>query len=133
MSQRSQVTRAAQHLFDEFSLFSSNGNDNCPHFGPFAWPTHKGGRRQPDKDSDKFRKTDQLPMMVSQCALCPALVSLGSDTAYVTRAPGHQWTPESRRTPMDTSRNFRPPTKPAAHAPATPLADANYDGNLHQK
>ena len=47
-----------------------------------------------DKDSsDKFRKTDQLPMMPCHNAHCVSGHSVGSDTAYVTRAPGHQWTP----------------------------------------
>ena len=44
-----------------------------------------------DKDSsDKFRKTDQLPMMPCHNAHCVSGHSVGSDTAYVTRAPGHQ-------------------------------------------
>ena len=101
----------------------------------------KAAAATPDKDPDKFGKTDQLPMMVSQCALCPAclrtLTGLGhrlchqsTGTPMDTRArAGHQYRVDSRAA---LSQNFRPPTKPAAHAPA-PLADANYHGNLHQK
>ena len=75
----------------------SSSNDGRSHFGRFA----KGRRRHSDKDSDKFRKTDQLPMMVSQCpAACPAClgthIGLGHRLCH-QRPAGHQWTP------MDTN------------------------------
>ena len=79
-------------------MSSNDGrNDGRSHFGRFA----KGRRRHSDKDSDKFRKTDQLPMMVSQCpAACPAClgthIGLGHRLCH-QRTAGHQWTP------MDTN------------------------------
>ena len=109
-------------------------------------PAAKGGRRHSDKDLDKFRKTDQLPMMVSQCLQRVLLVSghtlLGLDTAYVIRdqrdTNGHQWTPMDTNghqwTSMDTrtsrlSEDFRQSQQQAGPL----LADTNYHGNLHQK
>ena len=99
-------------------------------------PAAKGGRRHLDKDSDKFRKTDQLPMMVSQCLQRVLLVSghtlLGLDTAYVIRnqrdTNGHQWTSLDTRTSR-LSEDFRQ----SQHQAGPMLADTNYHGNLHQK
>ena len=105
-------------------------------------PAAKGRRRHSDKDSDKFRKTDQLPMMVSQCpAACPAClgthIGLGHRLCH-QRPAGHQWTPMDTNghqwTSMDTrtsrlSEDFRQSQQQAGPL----LADTNYHGNLHQK
>ena len=84
-----------------FTHFISNlsSNDNCSHFGPFAWPTHKGCRRHLGQ-----RLVGQIPEdgsaaddAVSQCALCLRTLS----------GLGHRLCHQSTGTPVQDTSSAR--------------------------
>ena len=124
-------------LLLDISFYHFSSNDNCSHFGPFAWPTHKGGRRHVGQRPGQIREDgsaadDGLTMRIVSC--------LSKDTHWA-RTPlmspehrdtnGHQ---SKSRTPIQSRQQSCSVTKlPSADKASCPCTSATGRRQLSWK